>query len=299
MEIKLTRRVSGIAESATLAISAKAKKLKAEGRDVVNFGVGEPDFNTPDYIIEAAIKAMKEGKTKYTPASGIPELKKAIVENRKLATGVEYSPSQVVIGAGAKQPLYNAIAALAEEGDEVIVPSPYWVTYPELAKFCGAKNVFVETKPENGYKMTAEELEKAITPKTKLLILNSPNNPTGAVYSREELSAIADVGFKSRRNIRRFGRNLPRSRLRRGKTRFDRLARRRDKIADYNHRRNEQILRDDGLENRLGDRARKNRERDDESAEPYDVQRQFRGAVRVARGADEHGKIGRIHCGNA
>ena len=193
MEIKLTRRVSGIAESATLAISAKAKKLKAEGRDVVNFGVGEPDFNTPDYIIEAAIKAMKEGKTKYTPASGIPELKKAIVENRKLATGVEYSPSQVVIGAGAKQPLYNAIAALAEEGDEVIVPSPYWVTYPELAKFCGAKNVFVGTKPENGYKMTAEELEKAITPKTKLLILNSPNNPTGAVYSREELSAIADV----------------------------------------------------------------------------------------------------------
>lgn len=193
MEIKLTRRVSGIAESATLAISAKAKKLKAEGRDVVNFGVGEPDFNTPDYIIEAAIKAMKEGKTKYTPASGIPELKKAIVENRKLATGVEYSPSQVVIGAGAKQPLYNAIAALAEEGDEVIVPSPYWVTYPELAKFCGAKNVLVETKPENGYKMTAEELEKAITPKTKLLILNSPNNPTGAVYSREELSAIADV----------------------------------------------------------------------------------------------------------
>ena len=193
MEIKLTRRVSGIAESATLAISAKAKKLKAEGRDVVNFGVGEPDFNTPDYIIEAAIKAMKEGKTKYTPASGIPELKKAIVENRKLATGVEYSPSQVVIGAGAKQPLYNAIAALAEEGDEVIVPSPYWVTYPELAKFCGAKNVFAETKPENGYKMTAEELEKAITPKTKLLILNSPNNPTGAVYSREELSAIADV----------------------------------------------------------------------------------------------------------
>lgn len=193
MEIKLTRRVSGIAESATLAISAKAKKLKAEGRDVVNFGVGEPDFNTPDYIIEAAIKAMKEGKTKYTPASGIPELKKAIVENRKLATGVEYSPSQVVIGAGAKQPLYNAIAALAEEGDEVIVLSPYWVTYPELTKFCGAKNVFVETKPENGYKMTAEELEKAITPKTKLLILNSPNNPTGAVYSREELSAIADV----------------------------------------------------------------------------------------------------------
>lgn len=193
MGIKLTKRVSGIAESATLAISAKAKKMKADGRDVVNFGVGEPDFNTPDYIINAAVKAMKEGRTKYTPASGIAELKQAVAEDTERSLGIRFLPEQVVIGAGAKQPLYNAIAAIAEEGDEVIVPSPYWVTYPELVKYCGAKCVFVETKPENGYKMTADELANAITPRTRALIFNSPCNPTGAVYSEEEVMAIAKV----------------------------------------------------------------------------------------------------------
>lgn len=193
MGIKLTKRVSGIAESATLAISAKAKKMKADGRDVVNFGVGEPDFNTPEYIINAAVAAMKEGRTKYTPASGIAELKKAIVDDTERSVGLKYLPEQVVVGAGAKQPLYNAIAAIAEEGDEVIVPSPYWVTYPELVKYCGAKCVFVETRAENGYKMTAEELESAITLKTRALILNSPCNPTGAVYSEAETRALAEV----------------------------------------------------------------------------------------------------------
>ena len=200
MAIKLTKRVSGIAESATLAISAKAKQLKAEGKDIVNFGVGEPDFNTPDYIIEAAYKAMKDGRTKYTPASGITELKKAVVEETERATGLKYSPSQVVIGAGAKQPLYNAIAATVEEGDEVVIPSPYWVTYPELVKYCGGKCVFAKTKPQNGYKMTAEELESVITDNTRALILNSPNNPTGAVYTRKELEEIAVV-LEKHKNI--------------------------------------------------------------------------------------------------
>ncbi len=200
MAIKLTKRVSGIAESATLAISAKAKQLKAEGKDIVNFGVGEPDFNTPDYIIEAAYTAMKDGRTKYTPASGITELKKAVVEETERATGLKYSPSQVVIGAGAKQPLYNAIAATIEEGDEVVIPSPYWVTYPELVKYCGGKCVFAETKPQNGYKMTAEELESVITDNTRALILNSPNNPTGAVYTRKELEEIAVV-LEKHKNI--------------------------------------------------------------------------------------------------
>lgn len=200
MAIKLTKRVSGIAESATLAISAKAKQLKAEGKDIVNFGVGEPDFNTPDYIIEAAYKAMKDGRTKYTPASGITELKKAVVEETERATGLKYSPSQVVIGAGAKQPLYNAIAATIEEGDEVVIPSPYWVTYPELVKYCGGKCVFAKTKPQNGYKMTAEELESVITGNTRALILNSPNNPTGAVYTRKELEEIAVV-LEKHKNI--------------------------------------------------------------------------------------------------
>ena len=200
MAIKLTKRVSGIAESATLAISAKAKQLKAEGKDIVNFGVGEPDFNTPDYIIEAAYTAMKDGRTKYTPASGITELKKAVVEETERATGLKYSPSQVVIGAGAKQPLYNAIAATIEEGDEVVIPSPYWVTYPELVKYCGGKCVFAETKPQNGYKMTAEERESVITENTRALILNSPNNPTGAVYTRKELEEIAVV-LEKHKNI--------------------------------------------------------------------------------------------------
>lgn len=198
MAIKLTKRVSGIAESATLAISAKAKQLKAEGKDIVNFGVGEPDFNTPDYIIEAAYKAMKDGRTKYTPASGIAELKKAVVEETERATGLKYSPSQVVIGAGAKQPLYNAIAATVEEGDEVVIPSPYWVTYPELVKYCGGKCIFAKTKPQNGYKMTAEEFESVLTDNTRALILNSPNNPTGAVYARKELEEIAGVLEKNK-----------------------------------------------------------------------------------------------------
>ncbi len=192
MNIKLTKRVNGIAESATLAISAKAKRMKAEGVDVVNFGVGEPDFNTPDYIIEAAISAMKSGLTKYTPASGIPDLKRAVAEETERAIGIRFQPEQVVIGAGAKQPLYNAIASVVEEGDEVIIPAPYWVTYPELVKYLGGKCVIVQTKPENGYKITAEELREAITPRTRAFILNSPNNPTGAVYSADELKALAD-----------------------------------------------------------------------------------------------------------
>ena len=192
MNIKLTKRVNGIAESATLAISAKAKRLKDEGVDVVNFGVGEPDFNTPDYIIEAAISAMKNGLTKYTPASGIPDLKRAVAEETERALGIRFQPEQVVIGAGAKQPLYNAIASIVEEGDEVIIPVPYWVTYPELVKYLGGKCVFVQTKPENSYKITAEELREAITPRTRAFILNSPNNPTGAVYSSDELKALSD-----------------------------------------------------------------------------------------------------------
>ena len=193
MNIKLTKRVNGIAESATLAISAKAKRLKDEGVDVVNFGVGEPDFNTPDYIIEAAISAMKNGLTKYTPASGIPDLKRAVAEETERALGIRFQPEQVVIGAGAKQPLYNAIASIVEEGDEVIIPVPYWVTYPELVKYLGGKCVFVQTKPENSYKITAEELREAITPRTRAFILNSPNNPSGAVYSEATIKELAAI----------------------------------------------------------------------------------------------------------
>ena len=152
MNIKLTKRVNGIAESATLAISAKAKRLKDEGVDVVNFGVGEPDFNTPDYIIEAAISAMKNGLTKYTPASGIPDLKRAVAEETERALGIRFQPEQVVIGAGAKQPLYNAIASIVEEGDEVIIPVPYWVTIPNLLNTSAESAFLFRRSPKTAIK---------------------------------------------------------------------------------------------------------------------------------------------------
>lgn len=193
MNVKLSKRVSGVAASKTLAISAKAQKMKADGASVVNFGVGEPDFSTPDFVVNAAIKALNDGKTKYTPVAGITPLREAVARELEKSTGLKYSASEVVVANGAKQPIYNVVSTLAEEGDEVIIPSPYWVTYPEIVKYCGATSVFVETKEENGFKITAEELEKAITPNTRLIILNSPCNPTGAVYKKSELEKIAKV----------------------------------------------------------------------------------------------------------
>ncbi len=200
MDLQLTERVKGIAASQTLAISAKASKLKADGADVVNFGVGEPDFSTPDFIVDAAIEALKNGKTKYTPVSGILSLRQAVVDELEKSIGLKYSPDQVVVGNGAKQPIYNVVSVLIEKGDEVIIPSPYWVTYPEIVKYCGGKNVFVQTKKENGFKMTPRELESALTPATKLIILNTPSNPTGAVYTKDELKKLADV-LKTRDNV--------------------------------------------------------------------------------------------------
>ncbi len=191
--MKISRRAERVTPSLTLELTARAKKMKAEGRDVVSFGAGEPDFNTPDYIVEAAEKALKEGKTKYTPASGIPELKKAIADKLKRDNGLDYEPSQIVVSNGAKHSLTNAFAALLDEGDEVIVPAPYWLTYPELIGLFGGSAKIVETKKENGFKLTASELTAAITPRTRAIVLNNPNNPTGAVYTKEELFALAEV----------------------------------------------------------------------------------------------------------
>ncbi len=191
--MSVSKKVSGIAPSLTLEITAKAKKMKAEGISVVSFGAGEPDFNTPEYIINSAKKALDIGFTKYTPASGMPELKKAICEKFKKDNNLEYNQSQIVISTGAKSSLYHAICAIVDDGDEVILPSPYWLTYPELIKLAGGACVLVDTKGENGYKLTAEQLEEAITSKTKAIILNSPNNPTGAVYSEAEIKALAKV----------------------------------------------------------------------------------------------------------
>ena len=189
----ISKKISSIKPSLTLEITAKAKKMKAAGVSIVGFGAGEPDFNTPDYIIDAAKKALDIGFTKYTPASGMPELKDAICKKLLRDNGLNYLPEQIVISSGAKSSLYHAICALVEDGDEVIIPSPYWLTYPELVGLAGGKSVFVKTKPENGYKITASELESAITDKTKCFILNSPNNPTGAVYDKDEIEQLAKV----------------------------------------------------------------------------------------------------------
>jgi len=182
-----------IQPSATIAISNKAMTLKAEGRDVIGLAAGEPDFDTPQNIKDAAIKAIQAGKTKYTAVDGIPELKKAIVDKFKRENGLDYKPSQVSVGTGGKQVLFNALMATVNPGDEVIVPAPYWVSYPDIVMLAGGTPVFVEGKLENGFKLQAADLEKAITPKTKWLILNSPSNPSGAAYSRAELKALTDV----------------------------------------------------------------------------------------------------------
>ena len=189
----ISKKVGAITPSLTLEITAKAKKMKAEGISVIGFGAGEPDFNTPDYIIESAKKALDIGFTKYTPASGMQELKEAICKKFLNDNGLTYEPNQIVISSGAKSSLYHAISAIVDDGDEVILPSPYWLTYPELVNLAGGKCVMVETTKENDYKMTATQFENAITDKTKALILNTPNNPTGSIYSEEEIKAIAKI----------------------------------------------------------------------------------------------------------
>lgn len=190
--MKLSNKAMQISPSLTLAITAKAKKMKADGIDVIGFGAGEPDFNTPKNIQEAGIKAIQEGLTRYTAASGIIELKDAIVNKFKVDNNLTYKPSQIVISTGAKQCLANALQAILNPEDEVLVGAPYWVSYPELIQLADGKAVFVETKEENAFKLTVEALEKATTNKTKAFILNSPNNPTGTVYTKEELVKLAE-----------------------------------------------------------------------------------------------------------
>lgn len=184
-----------LSPSLTLSIDSKAKAMRAEGIDVCGFGAGEPDFDTPDHIKEAAIKALQEGLTKYTPSSGLPELRSAISEKFAADNGIDYAPGQVIVSNGAKQSCYNAILACCEPGDEVIIPAPYWLSYPEMVRLVGATPVIVPTSAKNSYKMTAEEFENAMTPRTKMVIVNSPGNPTGSVYTREELEKIVEVAL--------------------------------------------------------------------------------------------------------
>jgi aspartate aminotransferase len=190
----LADRLSRIKPSATIAVTDKARALKAAGRDVIGLGAGEPDFDTPDNIKAAAIKAIRDGKaSKYTAVDGMPELKAAIARKFKRENELTYKPSQIIVGTGGKQVLYNALVATINPGDEVIIPAPYWVSYPDMVLLAGGEPVAVATTMETGFKMKAEALEKAITPKTKWIIFNSPSNPTGAAYTRDELKAVTDV----------------------------------------------------------------------------------------------------------
>jgi aspartate aminotransferase len=191
--MEISARAAQLTPSLTLSIDSKAKAMKAEGIDVCGFGAGEPDFDTPDHIKRAAIEAIEAGFTKYTPSSGIPELRQAIAEKLAADNQLTYRAGQVIVSNGAKHACYNAVLATCQPGDEVIIPSPYWVSYPDMVRLAGADPVIVPTTERNSWKMRAEDFENAMTPRTKMLILNSPGNPTGAVYTREEMQAIVDV----------------------------------------------------------------------------------------------------------
>jgi len=191
--MEISSRAAQLTPSLTLSIDSKAKAMKAEGIDVCGFGAGEPDFDTPDHIKAAAIAALEGGFTKYTPSAGFPELRQAIAEKLQADNQLTYRPSQIVVSSGAKHSCYNAILATCQDGDEVVIPSPYWVSYPDMVRLAGAEPIIVPTSERNGWKMRAQDFENAMTPRTKMLILNSPNNPSGAVYTREELEAIIDV----------------------------------------------------------------------------------------------------------
>ncbi|NLY54548.1 MAG: pyridoxal phosphate-dependent aminotransferase [Firmicutes bacterium] len=196
MKERLSFRAKQISPSVTLAIDAKAKQMIAEGVDVISFGVGEPDFDTPEHIRQAGIDAINSGFTRYTPAAGIAELKAAICAKFERDNGLTYTPDQIVVSNGAKHSLYNALQVLVDKGDEVIIPVPYWVSYTEMVKLAGATPVFVEAKEENDFKLQVADLEAAVTENTRVLMLNSPSNPTGMVYSEDELKAIADFCLK-------------------------------------------------------------------------------------------------------
>ncbi|NLO17073.1 MAG: pyridoxal phosphate-dependent aminotransferase [Arcobacter butzleri] len=189
----LSKRVNVLSESMTIAISSLARDLKASGKDILSFSAGEPDFDTPNKIKQAAIEALNKGMTKYTAVEGTLECRKAIAAKLKRENGLEYLPSNIVVNVGAKHSLFNLFQAVVEVGDEVIIPAPYWVTYPELVLYSGGKPIIIQTTDESGFKITASQLQEAITPKTKMLVLTSPSNPTGAVYTKDELESIAKV----------------------------------------------------------------------------------------------------------
>ena len=193
MNYKISQRAASLTPSLTLAIDSKAKQMKAEGHDVVGFGVGEPDFDTPQHIKDAAAKALAAGFTKYTPAAGIPELRQAIADKHQRENGLSYKPSQIIVSCGGKHSCYNVFMATCEVGDEVVIPAPYWLSYPEMVKLAGATPMIVETTDQTEFKITPAQLRAALTPRTRIFLLNSPSNPTGSVYTPEEIKALGDI----------------------------------------------------------------------------------------------------------
>lgn len=196
MSLELSKKAAAVKPSSTLAITAKAKELKAQGKDVVGFGAGEPDFNTPENICSEAVNAINSGFTKYTPASGINELKEAVSKKFKIFNNIDYAPEQIVISNGGKHSLTNIFTALLNPGDEVIIPAPFWLSYPEIVKLAGGVPAIITTTKEQNFKLTSKDLEAAVTDKTKALVINTPNNPTGMIYTEEELRSIAKVAVE-------------------------------------------------------------------------------------------------------
>jgi len=193
MDYKISKRAASLAPSLTLSISAKAKELRAAGEDVIGLGAGEPDFDTPEHIKEAAVKALADGFTKYTPASGTPELRAAAARKFERENGLQYDPQQIIVSCGGKHSCYNVMLACCQEGDEVIIPAPYWLSYPEMVKLAGATPVIVETTDATEFKLTPDQLRDSISDRTRVFILNSPSNPTGSIYTPEEIRALGDV----------------------------------------------------------------------------------------------------------
>ena len=193
MEYRVSERAASLAPSLTLAITAKAKELRAAGEDVIGFGAGEPDFDTPQHIKDAAVKALADGFTKYTPASGTPELRQTVADKFAADNDLEYDPAQIIVNCGGKHSCYNVMMAACQPGDEVIIPAPFWLSYPEMVKLAGATPIILETTDETEFKLTPDHLRDAINDRTRIVILNSPSNPTGSVYSPEETKAIGDI----------------------------------------------------------------------------------------------------------
>ena len=278
--------LSRVKPSATMTVTQKARDLKANGRDVISLSVGEPDFDTPDNIKEAAMAAIKRGETKYPPVLGIPPLREAIAQKFKRENGLDYKPSDTIVGTGGKQILYNAFLATLNQGDEVVIPAPFWVSYPEMVAINCGEPVIVPTRLEQAFKLQPEDLERAITPRTKWLILNSPSNPSGAAYTRDELKALTDVLDAPSACLGADRRHVRASGLRRLHLHHRRSGRAGSQAAHADHERRLEGLCDDRLAHRLRRGPRRADQGDGHGAGPADVGRLHDLAMGRGRGAD-------------